>query len=141
MPTSRVKTNLFLMFEIAAKWQNVLHMTILHADSLNQPINVVLIQQLCGTYKLPVILIVLKYTGSVIGAWFNSNINHNTWIMVYFSHRLPSQKFTYNYSSLYQLSSIRFACSLMNYALLTVTKLPNNELTGIHTLSLPPLLL
>ena len=29
----------------------------------------------------------------------------------------------------------------MNYALFTVTELPNNELTGIHTLSLPPLLL
>ena len=29
----------------------------------------------------------------------------------------------------------------MNYALLAITELPNNELTGIHTLSLPPLLL
>ena len=28
-----------------------------------------------------------------------------------------------------------------NYALLTITELPNNELTSIHTLSLPPLLL
>ena len=28
-----------------------------------------------------------------------------------------------------------------NYALLTIAELPNNELTGIHTLSLPPLLL
>ena len=29
----------------------------------------------------------------------------------------------------------------MSYALLTITELPNNELTSIHTLSLPPLLL
>ena len=28
-----------------------------------------------------------------------------------------------------------------NYALLAIAKLPNNELTSIHTLSLPPLLL
>ena len=28
-----------------------------------------------------------------------------------------------------------------NYALLTIAELPNNELTSIHTLSLPPLLL
>ena len=28
-----------------------------------------------------------------------------------------------------------------NYALLAITELPNNELTCIHTLSLPPLLL
>ena len=28
-----------------------------------------------------------------------------------------------------------------NYALLAIAELPNNELTGIHTLSLPPLLL
>ena len=28
-----------------------------------------------------------------------------------------------------------------NYALLAITELPNNELTSIHTLSLPPLLL
>ena len=27
------------------------------------------------------------------------------------------------------------------YALLAIAELPNNELTGIHTLSLPPLLL
>ena len=33
-----------------------------------------------------------------------------------------------------------YVCS-SNYALLTITELPNNELTGIHTLSLPPLLL
>ena len=30
---------------------------------------------------------------------------------------------------------------IMSYALFTVTELPNNELTSIHTLSLPPLLL
>ena len=36
MPTSRVKTNLFLTFEITAKC--VLHTTILQADSLNRPI-------------------------------------------------------------------------------------------------------
>ena len=30
---------------------------------------------------------------------------------------------------------------LMSYALLAITELPNNELTSIHTLSLPPLLL
>ena len=29
----------------------------------------------------------------------------------------------------------------MNYALLAITELPNNELTGIHTLSLPPIVL
>ena len=29
----------------------------------------------------------------------------------------------------------------LNYTLLAIAKLPNNELTGIHTLSLPPLLL
>ena len=29
----------------------------------------------------------------------------------------------------------------MSYTLFAVTKLPNNELTSIHTLSLPPLLL
>ena len=29
----------------------------------------------------------------------------------------------------------------MSYTLLAITKLPNNELTSIHTLSLPPLLL
>ena len=28
-----------------------------------------------------------------------------------------------------------------NYALLAIAELPNNELTSIHTLSLPPLLL
>ena len=28
-----------------------------------------------------------------------------------------------------------------SYALLTITEMPNNELSGIHTLSLPPLLL
>ena len=28
-----------------------------------------------------------------------------------------------------------------NYALLVIAELPNNELTSIHTLSLPPLLL
>ena len=28
-----------------------------------------------------------------------------------------------------------------NYALLAITKMPNNELNGIHTLSLSPLLL
>ena len=32
MPTSRVKTALFPTFEIAVKWQNVLHTTILQAD-------------------------------------------------------------------------------------------------------------
>ena len=37
MPTSRVKTNLFLTFEIATKC--VLRTTILSADSLNQPTN------------------------------------------------------------------------------------------------------
>ena len=31
-----------------------------------------------------------------------------------------------------------YVCS-SNYALLTIAKLPNNELTSIHTLSLPPL--
>ena len=31
--------------------------------------------------------------------------------------------------------------SFMRYALLTITELPNNELTSIHTLNLPPLLL
>ena len=31
--------------------------------------------------------------------------------------------------------------SFMSYALLIVTELPNNELTSIHTLNLPPLLL
>ena len=35
MPTSRVTHSLFLTFEIAAKCG--LHMTILQADSLNQP--------------------------------------------------------------------------------------------------------
>ena len=39
------------------------------------------------------------------------------------------------------MSSIQFICLLKNYILLAITKLPNNELTGIHTLSLPPLLL
>ena len=29
----------------------------------------------------------------------------------------------------------------MSYALLAITELPNNELTGIHTPNLPPLLL
>ena len=29
----------------------------------------------------------------------------------------------------------------MSYALLAITELPNNELTSIHTLNLPPLLL
>ena len=33
-----------------------------------------------------------------------------------------------------------YVCS-SNYALLAIAKLPNNELTGIHTLNLPPLLL
>ena len=33
-----------------------------------------------------------------------------------------------------------YVCS-SNYALLTIAELPNNELTSIHTLSLPPLLL
>ena len=28
---------------------------------------------------------------------------------------------------------------LLNYALLTIAEMPNNELTSIHTLSLPPL--
>ena len=28
-----------------------------------------------------------------------------------------------------------------SYALLAITELPNNELTSVHTLSLPPLLL
>ena len=31
--------------------------------------------------------------------------------------------------------------SFMSYALFAITELPNNELTSIHTLSLPPLLL
>ena len=31
--------------------------------------------------------------------------------------------------------------SFMSYALLTITELPNNELTSTHTPSLPPLLL
>ena len=33
-----------------------------------------------------------------------------------------------------------YVCSL-NYTLLAITEMPNNESTGIHTLSLPPLLL
>ena len=31
-----------------------------------------------------------------------------------------------------------YVCS-SNYALLTIAEMPNNELTSIHTLSLPPL--
>ena len=33
-----------------------------------------------------------------------------------------------------------YVCS-SNYALLAIAELPNNELTSIHTLSLPPLLM
>ena len=44
MPTSRVKTNLFLTFEIAAKWQNVGYTRRSYRlISLNQPRNVNLI--------------------------------------------------------------------------------------------------
>ena len=41
MTTSRVKTNLFLTFEIAAKWQNVCYTQRSYRPiSLNQPIRV-----------------------------------------------------------------------------------------------------
>ena len=46
------------------------------------------------------------------------------------------------------LSVRRYECQVFdsyvrssNYALLAIAELPNNELTSIHTLSLPPLLL
>ena len=38
-------------------------------------------------------------------------------------------------------ASVKEYICIMSYALFTVTKLPNNELTSVHTLSLPPLLL
>ena len=41
MPTSRVKTNLFLTFEIAARWQNVCYTQRYYIDSLNQTTNIV----------------------------------------------------------------------------------------------------
>ena len=42
MATSRVKTNLFLTFEIAAKWQNVCYtQRSYRLISLNQPINMI----------------------------------------------------------------------------------------------------
>ena len=40
----------------------------------------------------------------------------------------------------YTCQGIRYIHS-MSYALLAITELPNNELTGIHTCDLPPLLL
>ena len=43
----------------------------------------------------------------------------------------------YNWKYCQCMRYIRF----MSYALFAVTELPNNELTSIHTLSLPPLLL
>ena len=46
--------------------------------------------------------------------------------------------FLYKYTSF--MSRFDSYVRSTNYALLAITKLPNNELTGIHILSLPPLL-
>ena len=46
-------------------------------------------------------------------------------------------KFLYDYYCQVFYSYVRSS----NYALLDIAELPNNELTSIHTLSLPPLLL
>ena len=74
MPTSRVKTSLFLTFKIAAKCQNVLHITILQADSLNQPIKHIAV---VTVVKFTQQLRITQVTRPGLAQWYHGRLRGN----------------------------------------------------------------
>ena len=78
MPTSRVKTNLFLIFEIATKWQNVGYTRRSYMlMSLNQPIRYTYIYSCVNCHSEYLGCYILKYASSGCCAYGKSAVFKN----------------------------------------------------------------